>query len=97
MSGFVFGERGWMVECELASGIPYSGGRVIGFTAVQFHMNGGTDVILDQHVPGVLPCFGPDGWFDAWNAAGEHRWRAVKEDAVDVLGDGLYFVHREKI
>jgi hypothetical protein len=73
VSGFVFGERGRIVEHDPATRQPVPGGRVIGAVAVEFSMNGTTSTVPDEFLPGAVAEF----WSDGWITDDSHRWRLM--------------------
>jgi hypothetical protein len=92
MGGFTFGERGWMVECDPATRAPVQGGRVIGCTAAQFHVNGDTEVVGDEFMPGTQARFDIGGWAEGRTRDGSGwrptLWHLVKEEAVTLISTG---------
>lgn len=80
----IFGQRGYVIECDPGTRRPLEGGRVLGAVAVQFHLDGSIDVVADGFLPAEQPNFWPSGWI----SSGTYRWRLSGESAVAAFGEG---------
>lgn len=83
MSVHMFGGRGWVIECDPATGQPREGGRIVGCTGVEFR-DGATQVVADE----MLPAGATEFWGGGWCTDGSRRWRLAEESQVAVFGDG---------